>query len=430
MPETLQGQLLRTVTLAWGNGDTLEFTNGEDPDAPLQQSIKELTGWHGGVGVDGKTEQRPGRHGFFRDVAKRTGRDLTLEVYVTYPSETDRERGDEVMASALWDGEFGTLTVEVEGEDPRAAEVRLDGEIKVTPIGFDMSLYVIPLVAPSPFRYGPRQSYQIAPAGQDQGLVYPLFSGAPAPTVIVDAPFDTTGVETITGPEGQVGISTNRALSNSARWTMPTVRNQRYRQTVWARADKPGSHATIRTTRVNGTQSSPYLFWPKPVPTEWTKYTAEIIADGTDITDFRLDLWTNHSGGEVRDARQDIVVTIEAIDSTLSYGTPEPNTRISMVNRGTATAYPVIKVEGSWPSGFSLSTGDGTIEYPQRVYPTAPLVIDCGTRTIRAGGRDVTAQATRRQWFSMEPWEVFAPRITPRQASSGWADISFRDTFI
>lgn len=414
-----------------GAGLDLTFTNVEDDRLPTEQILTSLSGWFGGVGVSGETEQRTLGHGYFPQAARRTGRSLTLEGIITFEREEDRNVADRFLSGVLWDGEFGDLTVTVDTLT-LSTSVRLDGEIAHEYLGTPGSPALrvqIPLVAPSPFLLGEAKTFSVYPVGAGVGLEWPLFKGGRA--VALNPNFDSTGVETIVGPEGQTGLSTNRTLVNSARWAIPVKPGVTYRQTVWARADKAGSHACIRTTRVNGTMSSPYLFWPKPVPTEWTKYSDTIVADGGSVTDFRLDLWTNHSGGEVRDARQDIVVLLEEIPAVLSFGTANPDTRIAVSNEGNATGYPTIVVKGDLPGGFRLRAGSKTIEYPWPVWQEAPVTIECAKGVAYVSGMDQTFRLTRRDFFELAAYGGLAT-ITLQSLSpgDGWADVTVRDTYI
>lgn len=419
-------KLFHSATLS-ANGEDLVLTTFENPNADYQGWLDELAGWFGGVGVSADATQRTLGHGVFRDRALRTGRSLTVTGQLTFSDPRQRSIGERFVSGLLGDGEYGTLTATVD-DLTLSTEVRLDGEIKISRVGLHSIDVQIPLLAPDPFLHGEAKTYQVYPAGAGTGLVFPLLTGSQALTL---APtFDATGVETVVGPEGQTGISTNKTLVNSARWMIPVKRGVTYRQTVWARADKEGSHATIRTTRVNGTQSSPYLFWPKPVPTEWTKYVSTITADGESVTDFRLDVWTNHSGGEVRDARQDIVVLLEELPAVLSFGNADPNTRAELTNAGNATAYPVITVKGDLPGGFRIKAGGQTIEYPSPVWETAPVQIDCAEGAVYVDGMDQTYRATKRQWFEIPPGGQIAPTIHSLSPGDGWAEILVNDTYL
>lgn len=167
-------KVMRSARLS-GAGEDFVLTNFEDRRGDYQAWLTDLAGWFGGVGVEADATQRTLGHGVFRDRALRTGRALTLSGQLVFRREQDRSVADRFLSGILWDGEYGSLTVTID-DLTLSAEVRLDGEPKLTYEGGRFVTVQIPLLAPEPFLYAAEQVYQIYPAGAGEGLVYPLLS--------------------------------------------------------------------------------------------------------------------------------------------------------------------------------------------------------------------------------------------------------------
>lgn len=99
-------------------------------------------------------------------------------------------------------------------------------------------------------------------------------------------------------------------------------------------------------------------------------------------------------------------------------------------NNGNATAYPTFIVHGSWPAGFTVSTGARTISYPAPVDPSSPVVIDNREGSVISSGVDQTYRLTARDWVSVPAGESIQPRITAHAPSKGWMDVHISDTYI
>lgn len=99
-------------------------------------------------------------------------------------------------------------------------------------------------------------------------------------------------------------------------------------------------------------------------------------------------------------------------------------------NQGNADAHPVYTVHGSWPAGFRITTGASVIEYPSPVHPSNPVRIDNRTGEVMVAGVDQTYRLTRRDWVTVPAGSAIQPRIEALAPSTGWCDVTIRDTYI
>lgn len=179
----------RHATLS-GAGLTLAFSNAER-SGPAEHILTGLDGWFGGVSVEGDSTPRPLGHGAFPLPGRRGPRALTLRATLIHDTEETRNGTDRVLSGALWDGEYGSLTVNVGGLE-LTADVRLDGDIRHAYLGSHATTVEIPLLAPDPFLVGEAHSTPLTLGGAGVGLEYGPFSkggvltyGTAAPTVYV-----------------------------------------------------------------------------------------------------------------------------------------------------------------------------------------------------------------------------------------------------
>lgn len=161
----------RHATL-YGPGFTLALTN-RDTAGPEDSILEDVAGWFGGVGVEGDNTQRPLGHGLFVAPSRRGGRPLTLKGVLTYAEEADRNLAQRLLSGTLWDGELGSIVVDVGGLELEA-DVKLDGAPKLSELGDKAVRLEIPLLAPDPFLRGPNRIQQLHPAGVGEGLMWPL----------------------------------------------------------------------------------------------------------------------------------------------------------------------------------------------------------------------------------------------------------------
>lgn len=93
---------LRRAELSW-EGNTLVFTNYEDPTAPTAAYLTTLDGWYGGVGISAEATQRAVHHGQVAAKGQRTGRSLTLGAQMYFEHE-----GTETLQIALSPASYRT----------------------------------------------------------------------------------------------------------------------------------------------------------------------------------------------------------------------------------------------------------------------------------------------------------------------------------
>lgn len=123
--------------------------------------------------------------------------------------------------------------------------------------------------------------------------------------------------------------------------------------------------------------------------------------------------------------------TMGGTEGVLSFGKPNPNVRAVVQNQGNATAYPLLRVVGNFPSGFRITdSGRRMIEYPVPVFHNTPVDIDTADGTIIQNGFDQSGRATRREWFSIEPGATSSFTIDSFQPGDGHLETVHRDTYI
>lgn len=100
-------------------------------------------------------------------------------------------------------------------------------------------------------------------------------------------------------------------------------------------------------------------------------------------------------------------------------------------NRGTAPAWPIVRVEGDFPSGFRLGDGSGRwVTWQRPVALGVPVVIDFAAHSVTVGGSDQSWALVEREFWSIPPGGVVQPVLVPIQAGGGRADVTVRDTWI
>lgn len=100
----------------------------------------------------------------------------------------------------------------------------------------------------------------------------------------------------------------------------------------------------------------------------------------------------------------------------------------TLANGGTSTAYPTITVEGSFPSGVTITHAGGELAYPAPIGPGAPLMLDSLTRTATVLGVDVTRALARRDFPVVEPGGTVT--ISALAEGTGTVTATVRDTYI
>lgn len=434
---------IRVATLTTPDGNSLVFSNIEDSMDDHQAWLTDLSGFYGGVGVSDPGSQRKLGHGFFAVPSLRTGRALTLSGTITFKTEQLRSTADRFLSGQLWDGDFGTLTVQTD-EQVLSCKVKLDGEIKHAYHGVSALQVQIPLTAPDPFLYADSRLYQIYPAGAGEGLVYPLFStkmtGSPDPATVRGLPevFGTGVTEDSASnpaPDGgkvaKITATTSSLFFGSWSGTAipTTLRNQMCRLRIWV-FSTTGESVKIRV-RHNNTGSaqginqlitatakagvwSPTDTWIMPTST-----TTSITFTAVDLTATADNpIWV---GGAL--------ATGGSISPVLDWGAGAPMGG-AFANQGNATAYPEITVRGDFPAGFSIIESGRTLTYSSPVHAASPVTIDNREGAVYVDGIDQTYRLTQRDWFEVKAGSAIQPRIIALAPSNGWADITISDTYI
>lgn len=118
-------------------------------------------------------------------------------------------------------------------------------------------------------------------------------------------------------------------------------------------------------------------------------------------------------------------------DGVLDYGDVTPGSSVPVRNGGTARAYPRFEVQGNWPSGFRITSGQDVVEYGAPVLGRETLVVDMRTGSIAVkNGGDRTHLATRRSWFGVDPGQTIQPRLAAVGEGTGFADVYLADTYL
>lgn len=434
---------IRVATLTSPNGTSLVFSNIEDSTDDHEAWLTDLSGFYGGVGVSESGSQRKLGHGFFAMPSLRTGRALTLSGTITFKNEQLRSIADRFISGQLWDGGFGTLTVQTD-EQVLSCKVKLDGEIKHSYHGVSALQVQIPLSAPDPFLYADSRLYQIYPAGAGEGLVFPLFStkmaGTPDPATVRGLPevFGRDVTEDSASnptPDGDkvakiTATATSLFFGSWGGAAIPaTLHNRMCRLRLWV-FSPTGESVTVRvrhnntdpaqvTNQLITATAKPGVWTPNDIWVRPTSTTSSITLTAADLTATADNpIWV---GGAL--------ATGGSISPVLDWGAGAPAGG-AFANAGNADAHPTYTVHGSWPAGFRITTGSKVIEYPSPVVPGHPVIIDHKTGSVTVSGVDQTYRLTRRDWVAVPAGEAIQPRITALAPSTGWCDVTISDTYI
>lgn len=219
----------RKATLR-GVGGEISFSTAEPASAQAVCNLRDVKGWYGGVGVTDSGGQRELGHGEFPQRRRRTGRTITLEGSVIVTDPSVRDDYDVLLSGLLGSGQEGVLTV-VHGDREESVIVELDGEISHAYKGPLATVVSIPLLAPDPFKYGPRMETTLHPPGSATGLKWgtDVFSAgylrwggeSPVPVMANSGNSEAWPVFTVYGefPSG----FTIRSGRNEITWPLPVT---------------------------------------------------------------------------------------------------------------------------------------------------------------------------------------------------------------
>lgn len=115
----------------------------------------------------------------------------------------------------------------------------------------------------------------------------------------------------------------------------------------------------------------------------------------------------------------------------LAYGgeTAAGSGTATIANGGTATAYPVITLHGNIGHvSIRDVAGTGTLAYRGSASASAPVVLDCLSRTASANGVDVTRNLVQRTWPSIPAGGSITLSCTGQ--GDGYIEVVSHDTYI
>lgn len=124
------------------------------------------------------------------------------------------------------------------------------------------------------------------------------------------------------------------------------------------------------------------------------------------------------------------VYPLYAPNGVRSYGNTVNASKALVDNRGTSDAYPVVIVEGSFPAGFRLTSGQNVVEYRGPVFPSSPVTVDMRRQSVTVDKMDRTHLVSKRGWFKVPKFSQIQPRISSLQPGNGHANFTIRDTYL
>lgn len=163
----------RTALIEEADGTRWTFSTAAEMCDDMRWLLEDVSGWVSGAGVRANVTQRL-RHGAFPSRAWREGRTMSLVGVVRCSSQAIADDVERAVASILWSGELGTLTVEEAAGRTLHTQVRLDGKPDVQRPTLTDVRVLVPLHAPDAFLYGPELVSYLYPIGEGIGLRYPL----------------------------------------------------------------------------------------------------------------------------------------------------------------------------------------------------------------------------------------------------------------
>ena len=120
--------------------------------------------------------------------------------------------------------------------------------------------------------------------------------------------------------------------------------------------------------------------------------------------------------------------TGKGLSYPLSYGTAGADSNVALLlNHGSSTAFPVLTVTGSFPSGIQIQWGGNALQYDGAI-GAVPLILDSRSQTASMGGVDVSRNLSRRDFPTVPAAGSVSLRLM--SAGTGWVTAVCRDTYI
>lgn len=102
----------------------------------------------------------------------------------------------------------------------------------------------------------------------------------------------------------------------------------------------------------------------------------------------------------------------------------------TLVNEGTADAYPVISVVADAAAGVEFNINGGLVRYTGPLFDQSPLVLDYRKGSATVNGRDASFNLTRREWKPIPPHTSATPRMAFLGPGTGYAVGELSSTYI
>lgn len=127
-------------------------------------------------------------------------------------------------------------------------------------------------------------------------------------------------------------------------------------------------------------------------------------------------------------------IPLEAIDP-FKYGasnsfSADLGSTVTVFQRGTVPAWPVVTVTGSAPGGYTLSLGGGLVRVIAPLVSGTPHTLDMRSGVLRVGGSRVHSAITAAEYWSVKPGAQQTANTAPVTTGSGTVKFDFYDTYI
>src|SRR5690606_7429585 len=105
-------------------------------------------------------------------------------------------------------------------------------------------------------------------------------------------------------------------------------------------------------------------------------------------------------------------------------------TSVSVFQRGTVPAWPVVTVTGSAPGGYAVSLGGRLVRVTAPLVSGSPHTLDMRTGILRAGGSRVYMGIAEAEYFAVPPGSPRTFVTSINTTGSATVSISLNDTYI